>query len=936
MNTFVTAVVVSHDANEYFAATASALLDQTRRPDRILVIDTGTNNFAGDAARAAGFDHIKIASDSNLQQSVSAAIEGSNVPGQWLWLLHDDSAPEPTALAEMLTAVELSPSVAIVGPKLVQWDETRLIRQLGLTLTPLGNLISPIAGQFDQGQNDDLDDVLAVSTAAMLIKVSVFEELGGFDPAAPALASDLDLSVRARLAGYRVIVAPKAKVRHAELSMNGKRERRWLGASPKTALRRAAVHLRFAYAPAISLFLFWFLLPLIGVLRAVVQVSRKRPELIWAELSAAFWGFFTVFARLGSRRRRPKGARISDLKDLRASWSQVRSNNRAVRERDESAENLSAFERGDIDALNGGNPGGFFATGGFWWALGLLAASYLWWPRDIALTGGGVLPLSDSWWQIFTRAGASYQQIGLGFFAPSDPFSWVLALLGGLTFWAPSLSISIWLLVLKPLAFIGAWHLAARLTRETWLKVLAGLAYALWPALQLSQNEARLPTLITAVFLPWLILAVLRVANLGGNRMSSAQSWTSVGVAGLLFAIIGASTPNLLPWLLVGLAFVALVRLRRLGYLIWVALPLAALFAPTAFYYVVALAHPMALLGDPGLAQASKTAPFFDHYGLLTAAPLAIFAAVAILRKRVGQAFVIWLFVILALVSAYLVSNLKFPAVGVGQAAIESVNGSPAALLIAVGLGLAMLLVIALDGITAKRAKRTVAAIAVTLLIAPNLSLSLLNAPIEIPGLGEHRAPSLNYSDGRVVPSIVAAEAQQGSSHKLLVLTPSVDSSGKQRLAAELVAGDGVHLDDVSLAYRFSIAKIAKQKYGQIAQLVADLVSANGTNLTQPLQQQQISYVLVPLGASSSLAEIGIALDSVSELEPVGVTDFGRLWRVREPSKSALVAPSSPWSITKGVQLAILIGFGLMAIPTRSNRRRGTEEIFMDAAEDAQ
>jgi hypothetical protein len=260
----------------------------------------------------------------------------------------------------------------------------------------------------------------------------------------------------------------------------------------------------------------------------------------------------------------------------------------------------------------------------------------------------------------------------------------------------------------------------------------------------------------------------------------------------------------------------------------------------------------------------------------------------------------------------------------VGQASLETVNGSPWALLIVAGLALICLASIAVDAIPAKNARRVIASITVVLAVLPGITLAAF------------QAPSIKYSDGRVVPSIVAAEAEQGSTLKLLVLTPSVDSAGGKRLVAEMVAGDGVHLDDISLAYRFSIASLASQKYSKIAQLVADLVSANGTPISDRLREQHIGYVLVPSGASAELSELGIALDSVSELETVGATDFGRLWRVRNPQQAALADPSSPWSITKAAQVIILVGFALMSLPSRSPRRRGVEEIFIESGEDAQ
>lgn len=929
MNLFVTAVVVCHDADEYFAATANAVAGQTRKPDRILVIDSGSQNRESqtrELAGSAGFDYIQIAEDSTLQESLNAAIDGSNHPGQWLWLLHDDSAPEPTALAELISAVELSPSVAIAGPKLVRWQQPRMISQLGLTLTPAHVPFSPIADQFDQGQHDDIDDVMAVGTAAALIRSDVFEQLGGFDPAAPALAADIDFSVRARLAGHRVIVAPKARVQHAELSLRGQRERRWLGASPKTALRRAAIHLRFAYGKAVWLPLFWLALPLIGLLRAVLQVSRKRPELIWAEISSAIWAFFTVGRRLSSRGNIAKTSRLSmrELKPLRATRAAVRAHRRADLEREEAIDNLNAFDRGDGDVLTGRVSQGFFATGGIWWMLGLATLSCQWWPRDIAVTAKGLIPLSATWWDVFMRAGASYQPIGMGFFAPSDPFAWVLTGVAGLTFWAPSLSIAILLFIVKPLAFIGAWKLAAQVTDATWIRVVAGLSFAFWSALQQAQNDGRWTAIVSGLAAPWLVIALLRVAQLGRVTKSTAQSWTWVATAGLLFAILGASTPSLIPVVLIGLALLVLIRPKRFGYLLWVGLPLVTIFGPTTLYYLVGLEHPLAILADPGLALNSEPVPFLSLFGLIASASVALVALFALLRKRIGLAIAGWALTLLSLAAAYLISALSFPAVGVGQAALETVNGSPTALLIVAGLALTVLVAVAVDGIPARNARRVIASITAALVVLPGLGISLITSP------------AIKFTDGRVVPSIVAAEAEQGSNLKLMVLTPSTDSTGHKRLAAELVAGDGVHLDDISLAYRFSISALASEKYSTVAQLVADLVSANGTPMTKRLQDQHIGYVLVPNGASAELSELGIALDSVSELETVGATDFGRLWRVREPKQAEVQDPSSPWSITKAVQVAILLGYGLMAIPSRSARRRGTEEIFIESGEDAQ
>src|SRR5699024_1459682 len=56
-------------------------------------------------------------------------------PGAWLWLLHDDSAPDPAALGHLLAAVDRSDSVAVAGVKQVEWDEPDRLISVGVDMT---------------------------------------------------------------------------------------------------------------------------------------------------------------------------------------------------------------------------------------------------------------------------------------------------------------------------------------------------------------------------------------------------------------------------------------------------------------------------------------------------------------------------------------------------------------------------------------------------------------------------------------------------------------------------------------------------------------------------------------------------------------------------------------------------------------------------------
>ena len=949
MKPSVVAVVISHDEPDYFSKTLFALKQQTQKVDRIVVVDTSNTDSCAAISREAGVDEVhQLPSSTTFANSVAFAAKAI-ADAQWIWLLHDDSAPEPDALKNLLHAVELSPSVAIAGPKLVDWNDSRVVNQLGLTLTPLGDLFSIVSGELDQSQHDDADDVLAVGTAAALIRFDVLKQLGGFDNSAPELAADFDFSIRARLAGHRVVVVPGARVAHAALSMQGSRPRGWLGTSPKAALRRSAIHLRLAFAPLPVALLFWFFLPAIGLFRAVGRVAAKRPDRIWSELSAAFWGYFTIGARVSSRARIAKTSvvKFAKLRGLRASWQQVRNSNRAALEREQSLATLAAFERGEFEVEQSTSAAGFVASGALWVATALAAISFAFWPTGNAATGGGLLPLSDSWLTLFSRAGASYQPIGLGYFGPSDPFVWVLTVLGSLTFWAPSLSLAILLLLAKSIAFAGAWRVVALFSESTMARIGGALVYALWPALVLTQLEARLPALIAIIALPWLVFSVSRAAGIGKANFST-QTWSWVAAAGLLLFVVTASAPNTIPVLLVGLVLVAASRIRKIGFLIWIPLPAAAIFGPTVLYYVVGLLKPLALLADPGLPQQSAKSPVwqmmlggpsfgfalpvigeFSNWILI---PVVLIALLALVGKRWGIAFVLWSIGIATVALAWLVSSLSFAAVGVGSTvrSTDFVNGSPAALLCIFGLIVAVLFTLGLNEIKRAKARKIIGVALALISLAPAILLTFTSSP------------NLRYTDGRVVPSIVAAEAEQGSALKMLVINPEINADGSIAFGAEIVSGDGVQLEDVSLSYRFALDGVKQSRateYNRIAQLVADLASANGSDLQNTIDDAGIGYVLVPDQNSVIAGQLGVALNSVKELEAVGSTDTGQLWRVREPNQKLLnagVEPNSPWSITKAVQLSVLLGFLLLAIPSTNQRRRvsGDSQIFVEAGEE--
>lgn len=926
MKTFVTAIIVSHNSTDFLEQTIAATKSQN--VDQLIIVETG-NAENPNAITAPG---------ASLPAAIAIAERNAAPQAEWLWILHDDSAPMQNSLSELLRVVELSPSVAVVGPKLMDWNDRKLISQQGLTLTRRGALFSLVSDELDQSQHDAADDVLAVGTAGMLVKRSAWQTLAGLAEGIPPLAADFDFSMRARLAGHRVVVAPQARVAHAALSMRGKRDRSWLRVEPKSALRRAELQLRLSYAPPASALLFWFFLPLLTLGRLVWRVWSKRPDRLIGDLAAGIWAYFTIGARLRYRRK-VTGAGRRALRSLYATKQKVRDEKRQNAEQEEIDARLEAHAQlAERDSTSpnteqlllgvGSSSKSFVAAGGMWFVFALAALSFAWLPVGEAISGGGALPLSESWFELFRRAGASWQELGNGFAIPADPFNWALLAIGSITFWSPSLALTVLVFLAKPIAFFGAFKALSLFTRTAWIRNLGAVSFALWPALTEAQVQLRIPAIIAQLLLPLLIFCIAKVALFGVELSvrSRQQIWTWVGLSGILLALEVSAAPNTAPVLLVAMIFVVIARIKRIGYLIWIALPTAAVFGPIFIYDL--LTNPLALFADPGVPQGvatdlgwqyllgSTVFPLDRWYLALISAVVLLLALLALLTARRAVALLSLGLGLLALLSARLVAGLDFSAIGATDSAWQRVSGTPHALLGLWGLAVIAAAAIALESIRRRRALQVVASALVALFVLPAAALTAVAQPIA------------KWQSARVMPALIAAQASSGIDVQVLVIGATED-----QLTAAVIPADGIQLEDNSTAYRNAIAKPSEYST-TVGQLTADLIAGGNENISASLAKVDVGYVLVPKSTHISSIDVATSLDAVAELESAGETEFGKIWRVRNFEAASVTVAASPWSITKGVQLAILISFILLAIPTSGRKRRaGTSEIFMDAGE---
>ncbi|MDC7122982.1 glycosyltransferase [Cellulomonas fimi] len=551
VTTPVTAVVVTRGRTRYLDDALAALAASTRRPARVLLVDVAPDPEVGGAlddafARQAGSPRpqlrtVHVPGARTFGHAVRAAladplVRADGPPSTWLWLLHDDSAPAPDALAELVRAVGHARSVAVAGVKQRTWTDPERLLEVGLRTSPAGRRLTDVApGELDQGQLDAREDVLGVGLVGALVRRDVWDELDGPDPALGPFGDGEDLSRRARLAGHRVVVVPAAVVRHAQATYLGLRgqegqpvDRDGDGLDDAgdphrsyAARRRAAVHRHLAAVPLPWLPCAALLFLAAGLLRSLVRLGAKQPGLAVDELRAPVAALLRpdAVARARARARRTRRLPRRTLRPLQARWRDVWALDRDRRLARAEARRVvrapSELELRELAALASRRRVtlvvlvvAFALVTAV--ALGPLVSAAA---GGASLVGGALLAAGADLGDLWRSATSGWVAGGLGAPGPADPLLGLLLVPSTLAAGHTAPAVAALLLGGVLLSGLGAWAAAGAATRSVGARAWAAVVWAAAPMLLLAVGDGRLGPVLAHAALPWVALGLVRAAG---------------------------------------------------------------------------------------------------------------------------------------------------------------------------------------------------------------------------------------------------------------------------------------------------------------------------------------------------------------------------------------------------------------------------------------
>lgn len=571
----VVAILVVRDGAEWLPSVLSSLAAQ-RYPALDLVVVDNASSDGSDAllARRIPDDRlITLPRNVGFGRAVVRALKHPAVAdAELLLLLHDDLALARDAIALMVHAMREDPSLAIVGPKLRDWNEEPVLQEVGMTVDRFGRAESQLEpNERDQGQHDAQRPVLYVSTAGMLVRRATLVELGGFDPRFPVFRDDLDACWRAWLAGHRVEVVPAAVAYHIAAASRAARD---LGRRPAQARYLAERHTIATLIKNYSAASLLWILPIVLVLagaKVLAFLATRRFGDATAVLRAYLWNALQLPRTLRRRRVVQRRRRVSDRELMRLfapGLPRARVYVEATGNWLAGGSTRALMDDSEAGVLPEQEPGNAFvrmvrrypAT-----CAGLtLLALYLVGLRGL-LGGGQIVGVEVAPWpdlaRDFLRAYASSwsgEPVGSAAFA--SPVQAVLGLVSVLGFGSAWLAQRLVIFGLLPLAWVFSLRAGRLLTARPAPRILGATLYVLSPVVLGALGQGRFGTLVAATLLPGVVLVALRTAD---PSTPLATAWRSSALLALGLALTCAAEPGLAPAVVLGYLGV-LVASRRI------------------------------------------------------------------------------------------------------------------------------------------------------------------------------------------------------------------------------------------------------------------------------------------------------------------------------------------------------------------------------------
>lgn len=184
----------------------------------LLVVDNGSSDRTVELLRERGIAHVTLPENMGFAAAVDLGAARTTAP--FVLPLNADTELEPGFVATLTTTLATDPGLGGVAPRILQLEgdgrdvAVARLYSAGQGLTRDGRGVEIGAGEEQGPGARRRREVFGVCGAACLMRRELFSELGGYEQSFFSFYEDVDLNVRAQIAGWRFEYVPDAVVWH--------------------------------------------------------------------------------------------------------------------------------------------------------------------------------------------------------------------------------------------------------------------------------------------------------------------------------------------------------------------------------------------------------------------------------------------------------------------------------------------------------------------------------------------------------------------------------------------------------------------------------------------------------------------------------------------------------------------------------------------------
>jgi GT2 family glycosyltransferase len=205
-------IVVAHNSGDLLLDCIASILRAEPQVE-IVLVDNASTDGAVERIQTR-FPAVRVLrSGQNLGFGAGNNLGAQAANGTYLAFLNPDAAVEPGWLEALIGALQADPGAGMATSQVLQMDKPGVVSACGLELHYAGLALARGSG-MRRDAFPEIEEVPAVSGASFAIRKDLFESVGGFDPAFFLYMEDVDLSWRARLAGFRILHVPRSVAYH--------------------------------------------------------------------------------------------------------------------------------------------------------------------------------------------------------------------------------------------------------------------------------------------------------------------------------------------------------------------------------------------------------------------------------------------------------------------------------------------------------------------------------------------------------------------------------------------------------------------------------------------------------------------------------------------------------------------------------------------------